>query len=360
VGQKKLLFASVLKPIDEPRMFERLAGAFKDQEKYTCYFWGNQPSQFKNLRSKQYEVFLLRERLGFKRFVSSFYLLFYLIKIKPHTLCITSHELWIAAIIFKCFGGQNLIYDVQENYSKNASYSIQNALLCRLTITYIRFKEKIIDPFIDHYILAEKIYQFEMPWLRRKSIVLENKMRLLTLAKQEIETANKTHQIIFSGTLSVQTGIFEAIEFMKEMFSKGSLFHCLIIGFAPQKEIAQKIRSLTKDQPRFILTGIEQFVSHSNIQHEIRRSIAGLVFYQSHPGIENKFPSKIFEYQSFGVPIIWNEQGKWTTKMAYQPILKNKILNSNEHSILELLSKKPTNLESLWNESMDEALRNIV
>ncbi|MFM7857128.1 MAG: glycosyltransferase, partial [Flammeovirgaceae bacterium] len=73
---------------------------------------------------------------------------------------------------------------------------------------WVRLKEWVTAPFFRCFLLAEKCYEKELPFTRKKYCVIENKVWLPSDFKRTPDP--KYIKLIFTGTLSESTGVFNA------------------------------------------------------------------------------------------------------------------------------------------------------
>src|SRR5690606_8480188 len=124
-----------------------------------------------------------------------------------------THELLLPGVFLKILLGCRLFYDVQENYYRNIIHTPAFPKFLRpILATYVRVKEWCSAPFIDHYFLAEASYQTELPFLRKKYTIIENKYKGRRIPTDKKCTSDRNFHFIFSGTLAQSTGVFIAIE----------------------------------------------------------------------------------------------------------------------------------------------------
>ncbi|WP_193217753.1 MULTISPECIES: glycosyltransferase [unclassified Imperialibacter] len=165
-------------------------------------------------------------------------------------------------------------------------------------------------PFISHFILAENSYT-ALPFIGTRWTVLQNKA--LPLAVRTARKANLNAPVfLVTGTLSLTYGVREAIDaFMKiHETIPGSQLH--LCGKVPDKKSIRYISETIDNYPSIKLIGGADGVPYETIQSAIARADFGLVFYPDNPAISECFPTKIWEYMSYRLPMIIQEERMWT------------------------------------------------
>src|SRR5690606_25719869 len=121
---------------------------------------------------------------------------------------------------------------------------------------YVRLKELILSPFVNHFILAEKAYYQELSFVRSKSVVIENKYKDHpgTHPGKKSHQDNKIH-LLFSGTLAETTGVFTAINLAAQLHEIDINIRLTIIGFAAQPAVHNRIIESIRDKSFIRLVG---------------------------------------------------------------------------------------------------------
>jgi len=114
--QKKIAIASVLKPVDDTRLYEKMAVSLADTGDFHVDIIGFRSSINPNYNNISFYPVFCFQRLHPMRLFSGLRLLKLLVKLKPDLLIITTHELLFAASLYKLLYGKAVIYDVCENY----------------------------------------------------------------------------------------------------------------------------------------------------------------------------------------------------------------------------------------------------
>src|SRR5436190_24397317 len=113
--KRRIVLASLLKPVNDPRMFEKMGVTLAQSDQYEVHIIGypsNTSVSEQNLHFHQLSKF---KRISFGRFTAQLKALQFIIKVKPELLVVTTHELLQVAILIRILFGTKIIYDIQEN-----------------------------------------------------------------------------------------------------------------------------------------------------------------------------------------------------------------------------------------------------
>jgi glycosyltransferase involved in cell wall biosynthesis len=200
---------------------------------------------------------------------------------------------------------------------------------------WVRVLEKITSPFICHYFLAEKCYRTELTFLNNKFTILENKYKSI-LPQEGPEEKGKSAGInfLFTGTLSENYGIFQAIDFVKKFHSYRPGSQLKIMGRCAIPTTLKKIRDSIKGHNYIELIGGAELVPHTEIIKAIKQADFGLVSYQPDKTNKDKIPTKLFEYMALQLPIILQNHQPWVEFcLPYQSALP---IDFNHINIIEI------------------------
>ena len=314
-GEKKFVIAlaSILKPIDDTRMFGKLGisllKSFPNAEIHVIGA-GEQPLRITGYQSPDghsIEEHRLGEmqRIGIRRLLTPLRVLVRVLRITPKIFVITTHELLWIAVVAKLLTGCSVVYDVQENYYLNILYTDAFPKLLRPFVANdVRMKEGITSPFVNQFILAERGYADELPFLK-KYTVLENKVRKPSMEIHR-STAKRT-KLLFSGTLAPTTGVLTAIQIARELHVVDPDITLQIIGYAAQSAFFEKLKSEITGLPYVTVTGGDKLVAHENIIRAIPEADAGIIAYPPNPSTKSSVPTKLYEYLGYRLPIILSD-----------------------------------------------------
>lgn len=310
----KTVIASVLKPVDDTRMYEKLGLSLHQTNRYAVNIIGfvsKNPPPGSDVRF--FPVFRMK-RGSVWRLLASFTLLYYFFKLRPTLLIFTTYEIIPAALAYKlCFPQTSLVYDVQENYALNLLSNHKLSRKARLLAGFIRRLEKHAQAFIKLNLLAEIAYAKEVPYVSN-NIILLNKFRNNDLAPTIYANESRNHEqrypiMVFTGTLNRDYGILQSLNLVTEL---AKYFPNLLAKFIGQVHEPQLLKYLLGLNNQHIMLQVDTApVPHSLILHEMAGAHFGLVAHQPTLSIKNCFPTRIYEFMAFEIPIILQNHTPW-------------------------------------------------
>ncbi len=312
MSKKKIVIASILKPIDDTRMYEKMGRSLAKTSKYEVHIIGFSVKNIPKENRISFHPIYDFPRLSLKRLFAPYHCYRLLNKIKPEVLIINTHELLLIGALYKVFHKTRLIYDVRENYYRNILYTATFPKLVRpFLASWVRFKEYLSHLFVDHYFLAEQYYEQEFSFTKGKSTVLENKYQPLSSIETTKDRDPSRLKLLFSGTLAKSTGVFQAIELAKSLHKIDQSVSLDIIGYSPITSTIDKIRSLISSHDFIALTGGHELVPHHKILAKIQEANFGIICYPTNKSTINSTPTKLYEYLANRLPIIIQNHPKW-------------------------------------------------
>lgn len=310
--KRRIVLASILKPVNDTRMMEKIGHSLARDSANQVYIIGypiadqNALSFITQLPLKPFS------RVSIGRLLVPLQVLRKCIQVKPEILIVNTYELLIVGILIRILFGSRICYDIRENYASNILKSSTLPVgLRHLVAGLVRVKEWICTHGYHALFLAEKSYVNELKFASRKSIVLENKAVVPAGFLQTPTPDNRT--LIFTGTLAESTGVFRAIELAKLLHAIDPAFGLTILGYSPVSATVEKIRASMGNHNFITLVGGGTLVPHDKIWEAIRTAHAGIVAYPSAPHINPKIPTKLYEYLAAQLPIIVTNNPTWTT-----------------------------------------------
>lgn len=307
---RRIVLASILKPVDDTRMSEKLAASLVKIEGHMVYIIGY-PSQSKTTDDSVVILPLKPfSRISIGRLLAPLSVLQKCIQVKPELLIVNTHDLLFVAIVNRILFGSKIVYDIRENYARNILYTPAfSPALRHLLACWVRLKERLITPLFHAVFLAEKCYETEMPFVRSKSLVLENKAVVPTNFKRQ-PIAGKI-RLVFTGTLAESTGVFQAIDLAKKLHTHNPNLELTIAGYCALPSTLAKIKSAIDRSPFITLIGGDRLVPHNQILNVISTANFGLVYYPPAPHTRGKMPTKLFEYLACQLPILLQPEPAW-------------------------------------------------
>ncbi|WP_072355998.1 glycosyltransferase [Cytophaga hutchinsonii] len=310
----RILLGSVLKPTNDSRMYEKIGESLSVLPNSEIHVAGYKSEQndLKNIRF--YPIFS-SARLSVLRFIAPWKFLFLAVKVKPHTIICSTHELLLVTCLYKILFGCKFIYDVQENYFYNILYTDTfPSFLKPVLAHWVKLKETVCKKQLDGYLLAEKTYQQELNGrIHEPALVLENKYQGACPNKLEIVKITEGNKIrlLYSGTIDTSYGVFEAIDLIIRLYLLDFRFELTIIGFAPNNRELTKVKNRIAPYPFIKLIGGDKPVPHPDILSAIKTHDFGLLPYRFNESTTLRVPTKLFEYLLNHLPVISSHNKTW-------------------------------------------------
>lgn len=354
VSPPRILIASTLKPVHDTRAWEKFGLSLRETNKYEINIIGFSTKKIEISHKVKFYASGATSDSLLSRLKAQQLFWNLLHEIRPAVVICCTFEYLPIARFLKTKLGFRLIYDVQENYVLNLS------LRKEASNWKVRLWEKLIKNAekpsgIDQYIFAEKCYHDQFP-TRKPALVLENKFvgEIKTILPKKANQKHGYHFVI-SGTLAASFGTLKGIDFFKEISKEFPFSRLTIIGQSTQKTFGEKLINRVKNHPQIELK-IERFpVPHQDIIEVIEDADFLLCPYENHPAFEGKIPSKFFEGQALGTPILFSKNPFWENyfikSAAGFPIEFDKpqqYMNQFKSALDQVYFLYPNQLEANW------------
>lgn len=358
MAKNKILIGSVLKPVDDVRHYHKLAKSilFDENEIHIFgYASKNKPSEA--------AVFFHRSRPFFRISLTRLFrpLRFFLLtlKLKPTLIICGTHELLSASVLAKWLLGCKVIYDIRENYYANIVHTDTFPPILRHLVAYmVRCNEYFYSLFIDHFILAEQCYGYELPFLKKgKYTVIENKFTPI-IKKEANNALPRLSHFIITGTLGLHYGTKEGIAFFKQMKAHQPDCTLTVSGVVRHKSLL----------PLLMEEGIDnqassQPVAPEQIQSILTKGGIALCPYQPNRSTENRIPTKFYEYLYYRIPMIVQKNDVWEAFLSpYCAAIFIDFSSFDPAAVLQQLqstsfySGEPVGNEILWEAEREKLL----
>ncbi len=304
---------SVLKPVDDTRMYHKMAQSLVRTGKFSVNilgFYSNTHSTFADINF--HPVYRFNAHYLARLLVNPRVLL-RLFKIKPNFIIVSTPELAPAVLFFHLLFPQvKLFYDIQENHVRNIIYHhTGRKILRKWLVQLVVYLEKRLVTQAQLLILAERGYFQEKPWIKNYAhLLLENKV----LAQPRIKHPATTDQftVVYSGTISTMYGIWDALRFAESLYLalKGQL-RFLLVGHVTQTDTYQKLTTELSTKPWISPRISLNPIPHHQLLAATQEAHFGIVSHQILPSIENCFPTRIWEYMNYQLPFFLQNHPHW-------------------------------------------------
>ena len=310
--KKVIAIISVLKPVDDTRNYEKIARSINNTNKYEVNIIGFSAKKIPTQTNIKFHPAFTFGRTSIKRSVASLTIFKILLKVKPELVIVTCAELLIVSIVNKILFGCKIIYDIQENYYRNILFTSSYPGFIKYALALIaRSIEVLSYPFINRYILAENVYLTQLKYTISKAIVIENKALIPENVRNMKVRKNKELTFVYSGTIAEHYGIFDAIKFISRLKSSTNHVKLIIIGFAPQRKIYQKVSAIVARLNYITIIGGDALVAHDQILMEMKKADFCLLPYQKNKSTTGRIPTKLYECLAMEKPVIITPNQAW-------------------------------------------------
>jgi glycogen(starch) synthase len=313
----RILLASVLKPVNDARMFHKIGVSLSKLPGFEVHIAGFRAPLPPAPANIFFHPLFSFNRLSLKRLLAPGQFLALLFRVRPTVVVAGTFELLLPGLLYKLFHPCQLVYDIRENYYLNLkSQQVFPPGVRDVLAGGIRALEQLAAPAVTTFFLAERSYQQELPFTNRRYLVLENKFKPYDHAAPTPVSAGITLsggpiRLLYSGTISELYGVFEAIDLCDRLNQADPVFTLTIIGHCPQQEVLEKVQAAIQGKPYIQLVGGARLVAHHLIIAAIRESQVGLLPYHPHPSLSRCLPTKLFEYLSAALPVLVEDNPYW-------------------------------------------------
>ncbi|MEM9895967.1 MAG: hypothetical protein AAF789_06320 [Bacteroidota bacterium] len=304
-----LVIASTLKPVDDVRSYKKIAHSIAKRTNYVVKCIGNQSILSDAATSNiEFLPIQIKGRRSLKRLLLPFLIFLRLIKIKPSLLIITVPALIPVAVLLRSLVGTRLIYDVQENYFKNAML-LSPAFWKRPWAHYLNFLQRKSRRYFDQVWIAEKCYKDELGYLK-PAVILENKAKEVRIERKD----NCQKKLLFTGTVSRYSGIEEALTIFSSLQKRDPSIQFSILGQVHDRKIHKTLEMFAANNKNLSLNVDKRPVAHDMIIEAILSHDLGIISYQPNEVNALKMPTKLYEYSRYGLPFLIQKNTMWEEK----------------------------------------------
>ncbi|XOV95248.1 MAG: hypothetical protein ACFHWX_11165 [Bacteroidota bacterium] len=309
MNKKNIAIVSLLKPLHDPRHYERFALSLAKTNKYEINIIANGEKK-PDAANISFHTIGSHKRKHLPRLTLHWKAYKLITKIKPDLLIICTVELIPFAIIYSIISKVKIIYDIQENYRLNFRYLTEYNWFHKYFLSYlISVLEKVSVLFFDHYFLAEKCYQTQLNFFKSNYTILENKTAISTPEKPNFFLNKRPLHFLFSGTISSYSGIAFILQFIEAIAVKKDGYQMTIIGQVHNNKICQQLDQI--EDPHIHLKVSKYPIPHDQIIQEIRKADIGLITYSESVVNAEKVPTKLYEYAALGLPYLVEKNSYW-------------------------------------------------
>jgi glycosyltransferase involved in cell wall biosynthesis len=346
----KVLVASLLKPVDDVRSFERFALSLAaDFEVFMVGAPSLSPlPEIPNIHFFPYDFF---PRRFVQRWQASLTFHRQLWQIKPDILIVQSPDLLLFAAVYSLLRNCRLIYDVRENYCLNILYQGYYQGFTKYVLAVAVRMVEIIGSFrINRYWLAEQSYADELPFVKYNYDFVPNKYAPLHslsnddrlkpdrfTRKDNKPLSERGLRLIYTGTVSRAYGTHLAIELAKKMHRVNATVALLVIGSCSDENYRQELEKMVADCPFIDWQVSPQPINHQLIIDALPHADLAIMSYLPNRSTERCMPTKLYEYMAFRLPFLMPANPLWES--VVQPYNAALIVDFQHIDAEELLQR---------------------
>lgn len=305
----RIVIASVLKPVTEPRAFHKLALSLRETNKYRINIIGFCSKKKPVLEDLVFTEIFCRPRIHPLRLLASFKFLGEVFRYRPRLVIVTTYELLLPALVGKLFLRYRLIYDLQENYHQNVLLNqTMFGGIRSMAAGMIRLIERAAHTFIDHYFFAEQVYTSQFPYIREFT-VLENKFAEPLISSGSVATRKTT--FVISGTITPVYGVEKALTWFISLQQEIPEVSLRIVGHVPLSSFKSAIEKQVAWHPNISLNLSSKPLPYSVVLEAVNQAEIVLMPYDIVESIRTKIPSKLYESIALKKPVLISENPLW-------------------------------------------------
>lgn len=329
IKKRRIVLASVLKPVDDTRMFEKLGATLAEDKNFEVSIIGYPSTNTSTPSGITLIPLPAFGRVSFKRLIMPWIVFKKINQIDPEIIIINTPELLFVAVLTRIFYKRRIVYDVLENYYRNIRFTTTYPWLSRpILSSIVRVVEWITSPIVHHFLLAEKAYSKELAFAKPFTI-LQNKLPKSIASRYPRKQTDGNSKLIFTGTLAVSTGVFDAVKLYKRLHEIDATYTLTIIGHCSIPETLSELKDEIRDDSSITLIGGDTLIPHAQILDAISHADFGIIIYPPNPSTQSSIPTKLYEYLALQIPVLirHNAESHQLVESDHAGIIVNEPLN---------------------------------
>ncbi len=152
-----------------------------------------------------------------------------------------------------------------------------------------------------------------MPFIQSKAVVIANKALLDPIVAEARKNAviKERTCLLYSGTISPEYGIYEAIDLAEKLHAADATFYLRIVGYCADQKEQTKLKEYIAGKSFIEALPFNQPIAHAEILKAIREADWGLVAYRDNEATRHRIPTKLYEYISHQLPVLSTTNTTW-------------------------------------------------
>lgn len=234
-------------------------------------------------------------------------------EIQPRIVVLHSPELLLALPYLRRHTQAALWYDVHEDYALNFRFGSAYAAWPRAGLANaITQLEKWAAPRLDAATYAEVCFGNRLGIAEGRWATLPNAYQAPAgIVEPAIDTQDPL--MLTTGTLAADWGLWESAELWIEL-NRTRPVHWVVVGQANNSKVLDELKQRVNAaglSARFTLRGGSNHVPYAEVVGWIRRCTFGTALYRLNPSIQDRIPSKFYEYIAQRKPLVTHSSPAW-------------------------------------------------
>ncbi len=310
IHKPKVVIASILRPVDDHRMYEKLGRTIADLHVCEVHIIGYCSHRRVREQNIVFHALYHFPRMSVERILAPLPFLRKLVQLRPEVVIVNSPENLIVSIVYKILFGKRIFYDVLENYQANIWFANTFPVFVRRLLGgIVRLIEWVSRPFITEFWLAEQVYAQELPFVKGKYRFIEN--RYIRTTDVIVKPRRAGRRLLYSGTIGESYGVFDAVALVKRLHAADPHFTLTIIGYAAQASVRNQLYDAVAGLDYIELMGIDTLVPHNEIIRQFQKADIALLPYQVNEATKGRVPTKYYEYIVHSLPFLMSNNPFW-------------------------------------------------
>ena len=294
----QIIIASVLKPVDDTRSYEKMAQSLVQTSKYEVNIIGFESKKILSASNIHFHPIFNKERNNKSRLFLPFKVLKKYIQLKPKLIIVNTPELLLVTSFYKIIFGCKFIYDIRENYQLNIHFNKVYKIWQKPFLKfYLWMSEGLSSLLVDQYFLAEKIYAEQLKFIHKRPYkVIENKTLINTEGSYPINLKDKNQlPFVISGTLGEEYGTLEGIAFFVEFQKYFPNSDLTVIGYSADQSYRKKIAQHCANKSFITLESGDKPIHQESIITALKKADIAILPYKINKNLQFRIPTKFYD-----------------------------------------------------------------
>jgi glycosyltransferase involved in cell wall biosynthesis len=298
---KKILQLSTVHKSNDIRIYEKITKSLLETNNI-IYLIAIESDIELDKRLIYYPLYNKSSYTIFNRMLNIFRSLLLIMSIRPNVIHIHDPELLFPAIICRIFGF-TIVYDVHEDLPKDIMHKSMNRIVKKIISFLIEPFEIIASIILKNVIVVTPSIFKRFEGKVKNLVIIRNFPNNVLINKQNFNP-DKVNYVLYSGTISVNRGIYEIIDSVSMFKGKVRL---ILVGQFQNAELMADVMNYKGWE----FVDFKGYVSQDQLYEFYASSLIGLVTLHDIDTYREAFPVKLFEYINCGLPVVMSNFPLW-------------------------------------------------